>query len=334
LNNNVLDLLNSEVQWEEIESLGVKIFKEGNLSLVDDLIVLVIPLLNIVYYNHIVPLDDRHHAKDDLIQDALMEIYRDMKLHWDKYIYVDIYCQYITTIARSKMIDLVHRYHNYYSTTEYDPEILLSTTYVDNYSSIETKILREEMQSSIISIARRILKCRKKHSRILETILESTYLDKSKDVRKLYNRFRVIGISEVQFKLLKDHVDYVYKLSYNYQKSIVLENSKMRLRIEDVISRFESPTYEILSSTYSDSIIPEIYAEFGPEVTRKFVRTFSDKTVKVPDYQDFCDHLLGSTVLSLSKGDKDNLYQLSADYKIPYRALSRIYNKVSKFIKK
>ena len=103
-------------------------------------------------------------------------------------------------------------------------------------------------------------------------------------------------------------------------------------RISGVIDRFEDVTYRMLSANYYDSVIPEMYAELGPELTKRFVKIFSNRTIKVPRYRDFCDDLLGGVVLSLADGDKDNLYRVADEYGISYRGLLRIYNKASKYV--
>lgn len=102
-------------------------------------------------------------------------------------------------------------------------------------------------------------------------------------------------------------------------------------RMNGIIDRFEDVTYKMLSVNYYDSIIPEIYAEFGAEFAKKFVRTFSGRTIQVPEYQNFCDDLLGGVILALAKGDRANLYQIAEEYDMPYKTLARIYNKAIKY---
>lgn len=106
----------------------------------------------------------------------------------------------------------------------------------------------------------------------------------------------------------------------------------MVLRMDDILKRYESPTYGILSENYSDSLIPELYAELGPDLAKRFVKVFSGRTVKVPDYRDFCDDLLGGIVYSIADGDKEKLYQVAADNDLSYRSLSRMFDKASKYI--
>ena len=162
-------------------------------------------------------------------------------------------------------------------------------------------------------------------------IIDEIYENNNPEAKSLRSRLKVIGIYEDTYEVLSNHVIYLHKLAYNYQKSLLKGNTRMQLRIEDMIKRNESPTYEILSNNFGESIIPEIFAEFGPDVAKKFVRTFSGQEVKVPDYQQFCDDLLGGTVYSLARGDKQNLYQIALDNKLPYRVLARMFDKVAKF---
>lgn len=316
---------------EEIVRLSKVVFVEGHLDKIDDLLVAVLPLANIVYYKHIKILDDREYAKEDLISDAILRLYQDMTLRWDKYIHVDSYYDYFSTLLKNGMIGLVHSYHNYYVMDDVDPETINTGDYIENaYDTVEMKMLKASINKNIIDTSERILKCRKVNTNLLINILKVKYVEKS-SLDSLRSRVRVLGVSSTLFTFYCEHVDYVYKLAYNYQYALLGGRNKMIDRISSTIDRFEDITYRMLSVNYYDSIIPEIYAEFGADIAKKFVRTFSGRIVQVPDYRSFCDDLLGSVVLVLANGDKSNLYQIAEDYQIPYRILSRIYNKASKY---
>lgn len=318
---------------EEITRLSKIVFVEGHLDRIDDLIITILPLCNIVYYRFIKPLDDGEYAKEDLISDAILKLYQDMKLRWDKYIHVDSYYEYYSTILRYGMIGLVHGYHNFYALDDVDPETIKSEEVINNdYDCVEMNILKESINSQIIETAKNILKCRKVNTNLLLNILNIKYVEKG-SIDSLKSRVRVLGISNNLFNFYCEHVDYVYRISYNYQYAILGGKTKMIERISNTIDRFEDVTYMMLSKEYYDSIIPEIYAEFGADIAKKFVKTFSNRTVQVPSYRNFCDTLLGGVVLSLSDGDKSNLYRIADEYHIPYRTLVRIFNKAIEYEK-
>lgn len=318
----------------EINELGKKVFIEGHLEKLDDLIVAILPLANLIYYRYIRSLDDREYAKEDLISDAVLRLYQDMSLRWDKYIYVSSYYDYFSTVLRNGMIGLVHGYHNYYSVDELDPENIhvddASSTYEENYNTIELRMVRASMKKHAIETSERILRCRRVNTNLLLNIFKIKYIEK-KELDSLRSRVRVLGVSTTLFDFYCEHVDYVYKLSYNYQYAMLGGKHTMVDRISSIIGRFEDVTYKMLSTNYYDSIIPEIYAEFGADIAKKFVRTFSGRTVQVPDYRNFCDDLLGGVILTLANGDRANLYQVAEEYQIPYKSLARIYNKAIKY---
>lgn len=325
------DTLNKQCDPEEILRLSKIVFVEGHLDRIDDLIVAILPLANIVYYKYIRHLDDREFAKEDLISDAILRLYQDMNLRWDKYIKIESYYEYYSTILRNGMIGLVHGYHNYYAKEDIDMEgIQCEEEIINAYDAVDLNIMIESIKENIIATAKRILKCRAVNTNLLLNILKYRYVDKE-GLDKLRSRVRVLGISNTLFSFYCEHVDYVYKLAYNYQYAQLGGKQVMVDRISNTISRFEDITYRMLSTNYYDSIIPEIYAEFGADVAKKFVRTFSGRTVCVPDYKEFCDNLLGGVVLSLANGDKTNLYTVADEYHLSYRALSRIYNKATKY---
>ena len=317
---------------EAIVSLSKVVFVEGHLDKLDDLLLAILPLANIVYYRHIKYLDDSEYAKEDLISDAVLRLYQDMSLRWDKYIHIESYYEYFSRILRNGMIGLVHEYHNYYAVDDVDIEAInYDGTMEDAYMEVEVKILKESIKKNIIDTTESLLKCRRVNTSLLVNIFRSRYVEKS-DISSLKSRVRVLGIHPNLFNFYCEHVDYIYRLSYNYHYAILGGKQKMIDRLSSVIDRFEDTTYRILSTNYYDSIIPEIYAEFGADVAKKFVRTFSGRTVQVPNYRDFCDDLVGSIVVTLANGDKANLYKVSEDHNIPYKSLARIYNRAIKFV--
>lgn len=325
------DSLNQQCDPEEIVRLSQIVFVEGHLDRIDDLIVAILPLANIVYYKYIRHLDDREFAKEDLISDAILRLYQDMNLRWDKYIRIESYYEYYSTILRNGMIGLVHGYHNYYAKEDIDMEGFYADDDIINaYEAVDLNIMIESIKENIIQTASRILKCRRVNTNLLLSILKYKYVEKT-GLESLRSRVRVLGISNTLFNFYCEHVDYVYKLAYNYQYAQLGGKQTMIDRITTTISRFEDITYKMLSVNYYDTIIPEIYAEFGADIAKKFVRTFSGRTVVVPDYKEFCDTLLGGVVLSLAGDDKTRLYTVAEEYNLPYRALSRIYSKAIKY---
>lgn len=329
---NLNSYLDSYSNWSELNALCGRVFKEGHLDEIDDLIPLIVPILNIAYYKYVRWLDDGFYAKEDLIQDTLIVIYKDMKLRWDKFIVVENYPRYFEQIARHIMVKNVHSLHSYYRSVELDPDLNYNMSSAKvSYENVEVRMIASSIEEEILNMTKRLARCRGRYSKILLLMVEDMYEKEESESSNLRSKLKVIGISDKTYELLRNHVKYLHKLAYNYQKSIMKGNHRMKLRIEDIIRRYESPTYEILATNYSDSIIPEVYAEFGADVTRKFVKTFSGKTIEVPDYQKFCDDLLGGTVYSIAKGDRNNLYQFAADNGMSFRTLARIYDKVEKF---
>lgn len=315
---------------DEIVSLSNVVFVEGHLDRLDDLLVAILPLANIVYYKYIRHLDDREYAKEDLISDAILRLYQDMYLRWDKYIHIDAYYEYFSQVLRRGMIELVHSYHNYYVVDDIDFENARYEGVVDNtYDEVEISLLKSSIKSQIINMSERILVCRKVNTNLLLNIFRLKYIENS-SLDSLKSRVKVLGINTNLFNFYCEHVDYVYKLAYSYQYALLGGKDKMASRISNTIDRFEDITYKALSIEYYDSIIPEIYAEFGADIAKKFVKTFSGRTVQVPEYRNFCDSLLSGVVVALSGGDKNNLYKVSEEYQIPYKILSRIYNKAIK----
>ena len=224
---------------EEITRLSKLVFVEGNLDKIDELIVAILPLANIVYYKHIRHLDDREYAKEDLISDAILRLYQDMTLRWDKYIHVESYYEYFSSILRNGMIGLVHSYHSYYSIDDVDPDIARSKDeIVDAYDAVELRMMRESVINNIIDTSKLILSCRVKNTNLLLSILKYKYVEKI-ELNSLRSRVRVLGIPTNLFDFYCEHVDYVYRLSYNYHYAQIGGKKKMLSGINSVIDRFE-----------------------------------------------------------------------------------------------
>lgn len=320
--------LNTVIQWVEVTSLGDEIFKEGHFERLDDFIILILPIINMTYYQSIRSLDDREYAKDDLIQDTVVALYRDMSLRWDKYIRVENYGEYVKTVSRNIMINLVHRYHNYYSTVEYDPDTAgANSDSAREYSVVEAKLLKKQFDTQILEMTRRLASYRKDANQLLQRIITSLYIDKDEEMTRLKIRYRVLGVHYDKFNMYINHVKYLYRLVYNYQKALLRGDDKMSSQLEEVMDRFGSDTYETLTKNYGDTVIPELFAEFGRETTMKIVKVFSGQTIKVPDYRSLCDDLLGASVYQMANGRKEDLARLSEEYSLPYKTLSRIFDR-------
>lgn len=317
--------------YEKINELSKVVFVEGHLEKLDDLMLVLLPLVNAIYYKCIRSLDDREYAKEDLISDAALSLYQDMYLRWDKYIHIEAYYAYYSRVISNTMIGLVHKYHNFYSIEDVDLELVsLEEPNATTYDLIESRLLRESLQKDILDTAAHIIQCRPVNTNLLLRIFNCIYVEKS-GLESLKSRVRVLGISNTLFSFYCEHVRYAYKLSYNYHYANLKGKEKMMKRISETIGRFEDVTYKMIAENYYDTILPEIYAEFGADGAKKFVKTFSNRTIQVPDYKNFCDTLLGGIVLALVDGDRSNLYTVAEEYGIPYKTLSRIYNKASKY---
>lgn len=319
--------LESPASWEKVNELGHIVFYEGNLDRVDELFMNVLPIVHMTYYKYLLSLDDRGYAKEDLIQDSILEIYRDITLRWDKFIYVDDYFSYFKILCKNVMTTLVHVHHNYYMNIEFDPDVRNNLTDEYKYASVEARMHKEYLQESIINLTKKLASNRTGSSKVLNYLINWRYVEKNKDLNALKSRVNTswwLKRSDINFLL--DHVDYLYKLSYNYHLSKERGDTKMIKRLDQIINRFEDSTYSVLAKNYGSGIIPEIYAEFGPEITKKFVRLFSGKHIDVPDYTEFCDDLVGNSLLSLVN-NKDDLYEISVNYGLSYGKLLRIFNR-------
>jgi len=328
--------LQASPDYDKINSIGDEIFKLGKFELLDEYMLLVAPLINKSYYKYISTYDDRYYAREDLVQDVYTILYRDMKLRWDKYIRVEDYYKYISVLATNIMMNLVHNYHSYYKNDEYDPEfskdIMKERVITDK---IEYRIMMDSVKTSIVDKSMELANNRGRLSSIILRIIDCKYGKNSNttNIDKLKYKFRVVMISNNEFKHCCYLADYYYKLAYNYQKSSLREDGSMLQILENIFSRFGSLTYKILVDKYADSIIPEIFAEFGSEIARKFVKSFSGRTITVPNYDSFKDDLLAGMILTLSKCDKNRLYDIAVEYDLPYKMVKRIYDNSIHYMK-
>lgn len=328
---NLQDYLMKEADYERVNELGRVVFTEGNFERLDEFIEEILPLVNMAYHKHIKSLDDRRYSYDDLIQDSFYALYRDITLRWDKLVGIHDYFSYFKTMCKNVMLSVVHSYHNYYSHNELDQEMLLARTTHLDYNEVELKITKKQVDNSIIEIMRRLSRCRVKYQKAFEYIITYKYVNKE-DTENIKNSLRVLGINRNLMNFLFDHLAYLNRLAYNYQRVVLSGKMSEQVKFEEIFTRFEEPTYKILAANYFDSMLPEFFAEFGPEATKKFTKLFGGKTVTIPDYQNLTDDLMGGILINLTGGDKDKLYQVSQQYGMKYSQLVRIMNRVEKFV--
>lgn len=324
------EYLQAPVSWDKVNELGHEVFYNGNLGRVEELFYQILPIINMTYYKHLTQYDDRGYAREDLLQDAILEIYRDITLRWDKFIYVEDYYSYFKAICKNVMLSLVQVHHGYYLNVEFDPDIRSPLSDDQKFSVIEARIHKEYLQESILQLTRRLARNRSGSSKVLDYLITWKLVNRNTDVSVLKSRVNTswwLTRSDINFLL--DHVDYLHKFSYNYYLAIERGESKMVTRLDQIISRFEDSTYSVLSKNYGNTVIPEIYAEFGPDLTKKFVKLFGGKQITVPNYTEFCDDMVGGSLLSLVS-NKADLYKISEEFGMPYSALSRIYDRAVK----
>lgn len=327
MNNDLKYYLESPASYETVNKLGHETFYEGHLEKVDELFLSILPIVHMTYYKYITGLDDRGYAKEDLIQDAITEIYRDITLRWDKFIYVEDYFSYFKILCKNVMTNLVHVHHSYYKICEYDPDVKNSLTDDLSFSRVTASMYKEYLQTSIVDLTRKLARNRTGYSKVLDYLITWKVVEKNTDIRKLKSRVNTSWwLKRDNINFLLDHVSYLHRFSYNYYLAKERGESNMVKRLDQIINRFEDTTYSVLSKNYGDGILPEIYAEFGPELTKKFVRLFSGKQIIVPNYTDLCDDLVGGSLLSLVS-NKDDLYEISVNYGLSYSKLLRIYNR-------
>jgi len=334
------DKLSSPVQYERLHEVCVDVFKYGNFDRIDtELLELIMPIVNIVYYQSISQYDDRFYAREDLIQDTLLSIYSDMTLRWDKYIHIDNYYEYIKRIAYKSMINTVHVYHNNHMTCEYDPDsIYAKSTKSGIESYVESKIAVDTLKDDIYKVAIDLLSHRiGKSSRMMREMMYARYsLMDEKEVDKV-SRLHSLRFSNKERKFYLSRVDYLYSVAKNYtllhwgvDEGLTM-NSK---NIDSIVNRIRTGDYETLSLLYGDTIIPDIYAEFGEDILMRFIKLFGGTTITIPDSRSIGDTILGSTVYTLADGDRENLYTVSETYGLPYRTILRIFDKYLSDIKR
>lgn len=322
--------LQTPVDWEKVNELGHEVFYNGHLERMEEMFYSILPIVNISYYKYITPYDDNEYAREDLLQDAIAEIYRDMTLRWDKFIYVENYYSYFKTICRNVMLGLVQAHHGYYMNVEFNPDI--RNNFSDDYSfaSVEANDHKEYLQTAILDTTRRLAKNRKGYAKVLDFIITWKYVEHRTDLAAIKTKLRTSWwLKRTNVNMLLEHVGYLYRFAYNYHLAIERGESKMVRRLDQIISRFEDSTYSVLSKNYGDTVIPEIYAEFGPALTKKFVKLFGGKQITVPDYTNFCDDIVGGSLLSLVSS-KDDLHTVASEFDMPYGVLARIYDRAVK----
>lgn len=146
---NLYDYLRKEIDIERIDKLCNECYWEGHLEKIEECYLCVLPIINIAYYKSSY-LDDCHYAYEDLIQDVCIELYRTMRRRWDLLIYVENYYMYFFNLCNNIIRSLVLKYHNYYSTTEFDPDLSYHVSY-DKYNNVDDKILLDEYNEIVKS---------------------------------------------------------------------------------------------------------------------------------------------------------------------------------------
>lgn len=321
------DQLSSEVEYEKLKYLCDLAFKYGEFDRINEIIVLSMPIINIVYYQSIQRYDDDYSAREDLIQDAISILYRDMKLQWDKYIHVDNYYDYIKTAVRNIMLSRLGCYHSYGRIVEYDPEDQGED--FPPLEDVEVDMVEKILEESILELAGELLSHRMKRSTVLYSIFSSIYINKDSRevVSQIMRKFSVHGIGTTLLSFYKTRVEYMYRVAATYHRDQLKGDTSSVKSYEQIISRIRSDDYEVLSILYGDTPIPEIYAELGPEVMLKLVRIVGGSDVRFPDPRELSDTLLGSTVYQLADGRVENLESVAAVYNLPYTVIKRIFNK-------
>lgn len=164
------------------------------------------------------------------------------------------------------------------------------------------------------------------YTKALDYLITWRLVEGNTDTSKLKSMMRILGITRSTVNFLLDHIDYLYRFSFNYYKTLEKGEIKMSRRLDNILERYNDEIYSVLCKNYGDSIIPEIYAEFGPDLTKKFIKVFSGRQVEVPDYTNFCDDVLGCKLLTLVDS-REELYKIASDFKLDYSTLSRIYTR-------
>lgn len=321
------DLLTGKFEYDRFNELCSSAFKYGEFDKIDEIIMLSMPIVNIVYYQSVQRYDDDYSAKSDLIQDALTILYRDMKLQWDKYIHVDNYYDYIKTTARNAMLTRLSRYHHYGTVVEFDPD-LHGAEYTP-LENLETKMVEQVLEETILELTGELLSHRMKRQNVLSTIFSSIYVDKDPQeiVSSKLRKYSVHGIGSRLLTFYKSRVEYLYQISASYHRDQLKGDTKSVKTYEQLISRIRSDEYEVLSVLYGDTPIPEIYAELGTDNMLKLIQIVGGATVKFPEPRELSDTLLGSIVYQLADGRVENLESVANIYNLPYSTIKRIFNK-------
>jgi hypothetical protein len=197
------------------------------------------------------------------------------------------------------------------------------------FSIVEAKIMKNYFYESMLQMTRRLASKRVGYTKALDYLITWKLVEGNTDTSKLKSMMRPLGISRATVNFLLEHIDYLYRFSFNYYKTQEKGEIKMSKRLDNILNRYDDDIYKVLSKNYGDSIIPEVYAEFGPDLTKKFIKVFSGRHVEVPDYTNFCDDILGCKLLSLIDS-REELYKIAADFDLDYSTLSRIYTRAIK----
>lgn len=324
------DLLYKEFDYNRFNKLCVAAFKYGEFDKVDEILMLAMPLIHIVYYQSIHRYDDDYRHKDDLIQDALLVLYRDMKLTWDKFIHVDNYYEYFKTLVKNTMIAHVSTYNNnYHETVGLTDEDFKSKNTKTQFDVADIRMIAEGIQENITNLASDLLSHRLKRLNLLRKMFNDIYSERVSDEEydRRIRRYYVHGLSTKLAAFYKTRVQYIYQLAATYHRDQLKGDEKSVKNLEEVMSRIRSDEYEIMSQVYGDTPLPEIYAELGTEATLKLLKVVGGTTVQFPDTRDISDTLLGSLVYQLADGEIDNLQSVSDMYNLPYNTIKRIFNK-------
>jgi len=324
------ELLYKEFDYDKFNKLCVAAFKYGEFDKIDEILLLAMPLVHIVYYQSVHKYDDDYKHKDDLIQDALLVIYRDMKLTWDKFIHVDNYYEYFKILVRNTMIAKVSNYNNNtHEATGLSDEDYKTKNTKTQFDIADIRIVAENLQSNISDLAYELMSHRLKRSKLMSKIFLDIYTDRvsEEEYESRMRKYYVHGLNTKLASFYKTRVQYFYQLSSTYHRDQLKGDEKSVKNIEEVISRIRSDEYETLSQVYGDTALPEIFAELGTEATLKLIHIVGGTTVQFPDSRDVSDTLLGSVVYQLSDGEVDNLQNVSELYNLPYTTIKRIFNK-------
>lgn len=324
------DLLYKEFDYKRFNELCVAAFKYGEFDKIDEILMLAMPLIHIVYYQSIHRYDDDYRSKDDLIQDAILVLYRDMKLTWDKFIHVDNYYEYFKMLIRNTMIAKVSGYNtNFHEVVGLTDEDFKGKNTKTQFDIADIRMIAEDIQNNITNLAGELLSHRFKRNSLLRKMFTDIYSDRVSDeeYERRIRRYYVHGLSTKLASFYKTRVQYFYQLAATYHRDQLKGDEKSLKNLEEVMARIRSDEYEIMSQVYGDTPLPEIYAELGTEATLKLIKVVGGTTVQFPDVRDISDTLLGSLVYQLSDGEGDNLQSVSEVYGLPYNVIKRIFNK-------